>query len=178
MIADGQCQCVSSYLSFFTKVFKHTWMHPLMFPHIWILLGIIVFFVVSALPLYLAVKLLGGKTSILRTILVMIISGFLVSLSHSLGGVFGGLIAFIVVLWLYRVSFELGWIRALVVWAAQFVIMVFLYLLMVMMFGSMILGSFLLWHPTFECVRSTYEYFLILLKKNFLLFYPHMTVWR
>ncbi|MFP4656547.1 MAG: hypothetical protein ACLFNK_03125 [Candidatus Woesearchaeota archaeon] len=115
-----------------------------MFPHIWILLGIIVFFVVSALPLYLAVKLLGGKTSILRTILVMIISGFLVSLSHSLGGVFGGLIAFIVVLWLYRVSFELGWIRALVVWAAQFVIMVFLYLLMVMMFGSMILGSFLL----------------------------------
>ncbi len=112
-----------------------------MLPQIIFLLGIVVLFVVTALPLYLAVKMLGGETTILRTVLVMILTGFLVSLSHSLGGIYGGFIAFIVTLWLYRIVFRLGWVRALLVWAGQFVIVVLFYLLMLAILGTAMMTS-------------------------------------
>ena len=111
-------------------------------PQFLFLVGIIFFFVISALPLYIAVKILGGKTTLIRTVIVMIVSGVLVSFSQSFGGIYGGLMAFILVLWLYRISFELGWIRAMFVWAGQFIVLTILYLISFVFLGVTVLGSF------------------------------------
>lgn len=92
-------------------------------------------FLVSALPLHLAVKTLNGKTNILKTILVMVLGGFIVALVRSVIGIFGGLFAFIVLIWLYRIAFRMGWLRAIMVWLLQFVFLALFFILGVLFFG-------------------------------------------
>ncbi|MFC1705003.1 hypothetical protein ACFLZ6_01595 [Nanoarchaeota archaeon] len=91
-----------------------------------LLTGVILFvlIVISALPLYIAVKLLGGKASIIKVFIVNIIVGILVPIVNSFINWFGGLIAFIVLLFIYKKMFDLGWFRAFVAWVLQFIVLV------------------------------------------------------
>jgi hypothetical protein len=89
------------------------------------ILVIILLFVISALPLYLAVKVLGGKTNIIKTILVMIVAGILTAIITAIFP-FGGIIAFILLIWIYHEMFRLKWIKALIAWVLQ---LIFIFLL-------------------------------------------------
>ena len=57
-----------------------------------------IFFLISAIPLYLAVNFLGGKTSLLKTAFITLIAGFIVGVIQITLKTWGGLIAFLVLL--------------------------------------------------------------------------------
>ncbi len=97
--------------------------------------------IISALPLYLAVKALGGKTSILKTFLINIIGGLAVSLVNYFFETWGGILAFIVLLFIYMWAFKLGPIRAFFAWLLQFVIVAVLYIIGGIIVGASVLNA-------------------------------------
>lgn len=96
---------------------------------LWTILWVIIVIVVSALPLYLAVTFLGGRTSILKTFLVMIITALVVSMVSATIP-FGGIIAFILLIWIYKEMFQMGWLRAFLAWILQIVFIIVLFALL------------------------------------------------
>ena len=115
-----------------------------MMPMLWMILGTVIVFFLSALPLHLAVKIFGGETNIFKTMIVMFLGGLLVAVVRSATGIFGGILSFIVLLWLYRVTFDLGWISAFLVWILQFVIVAVFFVIAIMIFGVSVISQSLL----------------------------------
>jgi hypothetical protein len=76
----------------------------------------LVLFVLSALPLHKAVRIMKGKTKFPKTMFIVIISGIVISLINSIISVWGGFVAFILLLWIYHKSFKLKWWKAFMVW--------------------------------------------------------------
>lgn len=76
----------------------------------------------SSLPLYLAVKFLGGKASILNVFLVNLGAAILIPFVKQSIGTWGGIISFIFLLFIYKNMFSIGWVRSFLVWILQFVI--------------------------------------------------------
>lgn len=76
--------------------------------------------VVSALPLHIAVKIMRGKTHLLKTIVVMFITSLIITVISTLVP-FGAILAFIILIWLYRELFKLKWYKAFIVWFLQLV---------------------------------------------------------
>ena len=90
----------------------------------WILIGIIIIaFLVSAIPLHLAVILLGGKTNLIKTAIVGLLAGIVAALVKSFLPFWGAFIAFIVLIWIYREAFKLRWWKAFLAWILQFIIL-------------------------------------------------------
>lgn len=88
------------------------------------LLIIIALIVLSSLPLYISLKIFfARKVSILRVFLVNIIVGFVISLANYYFEIFGGMVAFILLLIAYKIAFGIGWIRAFLVWLLQFAVL-------------------------------------------------------
>ena len=115
------------------KIVLHGYKNRVRFPCIMALmelliaiLYVIVVFVVSALPLYFAVKLLGGHTGLLHAAGATFLGGIVVALVNVLLTTFAGVVAFIALIFLYKVMFRMGWIRTLIAWALQFVFVVLL----------------------------------------------------
>lgn len=90
---------------------------------IWI--GILV---ISAIPLNLAVKLLGGKSSIVKVLLVyLMVSLFIMLSEYFIGkGFLASIVVFIGMLFFYKHMFKMGWLRSFLAWIAQFVIIALL----------------------------------------------------
>ena len=86
-------------------------------------------FVITSLPLYFAVKFLGGKTTIFKTVFINIIAGIVVSAVQYFFLVYGSIIAFIVLIWIYHEAFRLKWFKALLAWVLQLIFLVLLYTL-------------------------------------------------
>ncbi|MBR9706670.1 hypothetical protein GOV14_06565 [Candidatus Pacearchaeota archaeon] len=94
---------------------------------VWNLIIILVLIIISSLPLYISLKLFfARKVSIFRVFLVNMIVGFIVAIVKYYFETFGAIIAFILLLFMYKISFGIGWIRALLVWLLQFVILAIL----------------------------------------------------
>ena len=94
---------------------------------LWNILIYIVILAVSTIPLLIAVKILGGRASILRVILVNVgVAIILAVLKQFLTGVLWSFIVpivlFIILLIIYSTMFELGWIKAVFAWILQFVV--------------------------------------------------------
>ena len=87
----------------------------------------IIVFIISAIPLYFAVEFLGGKTTFLNVLLVNLIAGVLFAV---LGNkfLFGTLLAFFVLIWIYHEVFRLKWYKAVLAWILQFVFIALFYL--------------------------------------------------
>ena len=86
-----------------------------------ILLSILVI-VLSAIPLNIAVKLLGGHSSLLKVIGVNIVVaavGVLISVQIEK---MAGLLSFIALLFIYKLMYDLSWTKALLAWVLQFVV--------------------------------------------------------
>jgi len=101
------------------------------------LLLLVVVFLITSIPLHLAVRFLGGKTSLLNTMFINVIAGVIVAAIQFYFKVWGGLIAFLILLWIYREAFHLKWWKAIVAWLLQFVIIV-LFAMLFSLFGLLI----------------------------------------
>ncbi|MBN2567619.1 hypothetical protein JXB02_06075 [Candidatus Woesearchaeota archaeon] len=89
--------------------------------------------VLSSVPLYLAIRLLGGEATLFRVIVMNIIAGFIAGLLRdALPGFIGAVIAFLGLLFIYKHSFRLGWLRTFVAWLLQFFIAAIIIVLIVM----------------------------------------------
>jgi hypothetical protein len=95
-------------------------------------------FIISALPLYFAVKFLGGKTSLIKTAFVTFISGVIVSGIQYRFKTFGGLIAFFVLIWIYHEVFRLNWSKSFLAWLLQFVFIAIFYFIALLIVAALI----------------------------------------
>jgi hypothetical protein len=111
-------------------------------------IALLLAFIISSLPLYLSVKFLGGKTSILKTVFISIAVGIIVTAIKSYFSTWGGLIAFFMMIWIYHEAFRLKWIKALLAWILQFVFVIIMYFIMSLILGTIlgisILGNILI----------------------------------
>ncbi|MFT4308931.1 MAG: hypothetical protein ACMXYL_00380 [Candidatus Woesearchaeota archaeon] len=96
----------------------------------------------TAIPLYIAVRILGGKSSFVNAMLVNVVSGILTSQMRLQYGLWGMILGFFFTLWLYREVFRLIWIKAFLVFIVQAVVLVILYFILLVL--SMITGIALL----------------------------------
>jgi hypothetical protein len=80
--------------------------------------------VISSIPLYLAVKIMGGRGGLIRVIIVNLLVGLLVSWLGSAINIFVAAATFIVMLFIYKIMFKLSWLKAFFAWILQFVIIV------------------------------------------------------
>ncbi|MFH1126684.1 MAG: hypothetical protein ABIG84_04335 [archaeon] len=90
--------------------------------------GAVLIILISALPLYFAVKLLGGEATIFKVLMVNLIAAIV-------GAVFKlPLIGFLLLLFIYKEVFKLSWFGAFAAWILQFVVAA------VLVAGAVILG--------------------------------------
>lgn len=91
-----------------------------------ILIGL---FILSALPLYKAVNFVKdtgrkGKVSFLEVLIVVLISGIVISLIFFYFTIYGGLISLIALLWIYKNFFRLSWPGSFAVWVIYIVFVI------------------------------------------------------
>lgn len=109
---------------------------------IYFALTLLVAFVLTTIPLHLAVKLLGGKTTFFKTFFVLLISG-IITVAITTFFPWGGIIALIVLIWIYSEMFHIGMIRAFFVWLVQIIIIALLMLILAFAGLSFITLNFL-----------------------------------
>jgi len=80
------------------------------------IVALILILIISALPLYFAVKILGGDASVFKVLIVNLIVGIIGIAVNS------HLIAFLLLIFVYKMMFRLSWISAFLAWVLQFVI--------------------------------------------------------
>ena len=97
------------------------------------ILWTILIFIISAIPLNIAVKFLGGKTNLIKTALISLIAGILV------GFIPYGIIAFIILIWIYHVTFRLNWFKTFIAWLLQFIIIIIFYFILALLGIALIL---------------------------------------
>lgn len=78
----------------------------------------VIVFILSGLPLYFAVKFLGGKGSLLKVLFVSLITGIIISAIKETFQ-WGWLLAFFILIWIYHEAFRLKWWKASIVWLIQ-----------------------------------------------------------
>lgn len=97
------------------------------------ILLVIVTLVISALPLYFAVRLVGGEAGIVRVILISLILSFASIGAASFIGIFAGLFMLIATLFVYKIAFKVSILRAFIAWLLQYVfvfIAIFIFILL------------------------------------------------
>ncbi|MFH1440342.1 MAG: hypothetical protein ABIG89_07260 [Candidatus Woesearchaeota archaeon] len=102
------------------------------------LIYLIITFAVSAIPLNIAVKMLGGKSSWLKAIIANIavaILSYMISLRITK---FSGLLSFIILLLIYKFMFRIGWFRAFIAWLLQLGIIALFWVAVYWLIGIML----------------------------------------
>ena len=110
----------------------------------WIIIAIL-----SAIPLNLAAHLLGGESSIFKVVFINLVYGLISGLlsaffASSLGGLILPILLFIILLLIYKIAFDVGWLRAFLIWITQFVILAIIIVGLSMIGISLGITSFLL----------------------------------
>lgn len=102
------------------------------------ILILILVIIISTLPLYFSVKLLGGKTSLIKTFLVMVIVSFgstLISLILPFGIILGWLF----LIWVFHEIFRLKYFNAFIAWILWIIfIVIFSFIGMLIGIGTLI----------------------------------------
>ncbi len=101
-----------------------------------VLVAAIIFFI-SSLPLYWCVKLLGGKTTLLKTAFIFVVSGIIIA-AIQVAFRWGGLIAFLVLIWIYHESFRLKWWKAFILWFLHGIVVFILFMLSLLFFVGLV----------------------------------------
>ena len=91
--------------------------------------------IVSAIPLNLAVKMLGGDSSILKVILANIAVGLIAIFIAMQFGIYAGIIPFLIMLFVYKYMFEIGLFKAFIAWILQFVIIIVIIFVLIVFLG-------------------------------------------
>jgi hypothetical protein len=82
--------------------------------------------------------MLGGKTGILKTMIVAFITGIIVSAIQSGFHIMGGFVSFILLIWIYHEMFRLGWFRAFLTWVLQLIFIVIFYIMLALILAFLI----------------------------------------
>lgn len=90
----------------------------------------IIVFLVSAIPLHISVKLLGGRTSLLKTALIAFLAGIITVAIENYFSIFGSIFAFIVLIWIYHEAFRLKWLKSFFAWILQFVVIAIIFFIL------------------------------------------------
>lgn len=96
----------------------------------------VLIFLISAIPLHLAVRLLGGRTSIPWAALANLIAGITGAIAYVFIAKYAAIAAFVILLIVYKFMFSLGWTRAFLAWLLQGVIIILLYMLFFVLLAS------------------------------------------
>ncbi|HII72380.1 TPA: hypothetical protein HA265_06515 [Candidatus Woesearchaeota archaeon] len=101
---------------------------------LWVAIPLI--FLVPILPLYILVRVFGGEASILRVIGVKV-AGLILSvvLGMLLGGI-AGIASFIIMLFVYKAVFQIGFGKALLIWVLDLVLMAVLLIVALILLGA------------------------------------------
>ena len=111
------------------------------------LLNLFIVIIVSTIPLYLSVLILGGKTCFIKALYVMIVSAIITTLiSYFLP--FGALITFFILIWVYHEFFFIGWIRSVVLWLFQIVFIILISIIL-SLFGFESFMDYFLFNDSF-----------------------------
>lgn len=102
------------------------------------LIWLIIIWIISAIPLNLAVKLIGGKSSIIKVIFVNFLVAVASALLYQTFGLFAVIFSFLAMLLIYKIMFKIGWFRAFLAWILQF-ILVAIFVVVLLMFGVSLL---------------------------------------
>lgn len=86
----------------------------------WLILAGIV--ILLSIPLNIAAKLLGGDSSIFKVIFAHLIYAMLMVFLLLTFGAIPTAISFILLLFVYKVMFDVGWIRAFLIWLLEAII--------------------------------------------------------
>lgn len=100
------------------------------------LILVLIVLVLSSLPLYFAVKLMGGDTSLLEAVIVNIIAQGIPIVAALFFSSYITLIIFVAIIFVYMFFFKLGILKALAVWVIQAVIIFLAW----MIFGGFAVG--------------------------------------
>jgi len=106
-----------------------------------VLLWIALIAFIASVPLHLAIRMLGGRTNLFKTALINIVVWVVAGAIKSFISKWGGLIALIVVIIIYREAFRLKWWKAFVAWILQMIIAVVL----IFILGILGIAAIALW---------------------------------
>jgi len=81
---------------------------------------IILALIISALPLYFAVKLVGGEAGIVKIILISLLLSFASFGAARFIGIFAGLFMLIATLVVYKLAFKVSLLKAFIAWILQY----------------------------------------------------------
>jgi hypothetical protein len=93
---------------------------------------VIIVLILSALPLYLAVKFVGGEAGKVKILLVSLVLSFASLGATRFIGIFAGLVMLIGTLIVYKLAFKISLLKAFMVWVLQYVF-VFIAVVLVML---------------------------------------------
>lgn len=112
------------------------------------IIGLIILWIIVSIPVWLAAKALtGGRASfggallatlagpIVYFVVTWLVSYFLGAAIGSTAYVFGWLLALLAWIWVYKASFETGWLRAILIAILAWIIFVVLSFLFGLLFG-------------------------------------------
>lgn len=95
----------------------------------WIfVLVITIIFLIASIPLNFSAKIMGGHSTIVKSALTNLLAGFFTGIIYFFFSRYAALIAFIATLFIYKVMFSIGWIKAFLVWVLEGIIIVSLFL--------------------------------------------------
>jgi hypothetical protein len=87
-------------------------------------------FILGVFPLYLIVKILGGRVSLIKALVIKVAAVIITLLLSMAFGVIGPIIVAIVLIALYMFAFRIGVIRAFLAWLLEgFVLLAVIFLL-------------------------------------------------
>jgi len=93
-----------------------------------VLLALAVLFILTVFPLYIIVKLLGGKVSLMKALVIKVAAVVITLLLSMAFGLVGPLLVAVCLIILYMAAFRMGVIRASIAWLLEGVVLVVLIL--------------------------------------------------
>lgn len=99
---------------------------------------VIIALVISALPLYFAVKLVGGEAGIVKIILISLLLSFASFGATRFIGIFAGIFMLIATLFVYNLAFKISFLKAFIAWLLQYVFVLVAILLVIPLLGTSI----------------------------------------
>jgi hypothetical protein len=110
-------------------------------------------FLLGVFPLYIIVKLLGGKVSIIKALVIKVAAVVITLLLSMAFGIAGPIVVALILMVLYMVAFRIGIIRAFLAWLLEGVVLAAL----IFALGSLDIAAFR-WHGIVDAFRQLAAY--------------------
>ncbi len=99
----------------------------------------LIIIIISSLPLYFSVNLLGKNTSLLRVIMVNMIVPIIIFIIKIMFDSWTGAISFLAIIIVYHYLFKISWAKAIMAWALQFMIAIIMIIIILFLSPLIIL---------------------------------------